>query len=225
VLTALVPGKNEGESDVIVKVQNKPLLSAYVQADNQGARSTGDNKLSFNGTVDNPIGIGDQIIVNTNGTEGNAYAKLGYSMPVEHDGLRVGASTTYMQYKLLGDLATLKAKGDAQTYGVNASYPLIRSSTRNVNVSGAYDHKRYFNEANSVTTSEKKIDALILSVSGDNVDAMGAGGITQWSSNLTTGQLDLSATATNETADQNGPNTKGSYSKLSYSLFASTAHQ
>lgn len=218
VVTALTQGKNEGESDAIVKVQDKPLVTAYVQADNQGARSTGENKLTVNGTLDNPFGIGDQIVVNTNGTEGSAYGKLGYSLPVGYDGLRVGASTTYMQYKLIGDLASLKAKGDAQTYGINASYPLLRSGTRNVNFSGAYDRKYYFNEANSITTSEKKIDAFIFSVSGDNLDGFGAGGMTLWSVNLTGGQLDLSATPTNETADQNGPRTKGGYSKLGYSL-------
>ena len=218
VVTALTQGKNEGESDAIVTVQDKPFLTAYVQADNQGARSTGENKLTVNGTLDNPLGIGDQIVVNTNGTEGSAYGKLGYSLPIGYDGLRVGASTTYMQYKLIGDLASLKAKGNAQTYGINAYYPLLRSGTRNINLSGAYDRKDYFNEANSITTSEKKIDAFIFSVSGDNLDGFGAGGMTLWSVNLSGGKLDLSATPSNEAADQNGPRTKGSYSKLGYSL-------
>lgn len=218
VITALTPGKNEGESNAIIKVQDKPLLTAYSQADNQGALSTGEYKLTVNGTLDNPFGIGDQIIVNTNGTEGSAYGKLGYSLPVGYDGLRVGASATHMQYKLIGELASLKAKGDAQTYGINASYPLLRSGMRNINLSGAYDRKYYFNEANQITTSEKKIDAFIFSVSGDSLDGFGAGGMTLWSANVTGGKVDLSATQTNELADQNGPRTKGSYSKLGYSL-------
>lgn len=218
VTTVLAPGANDGESDAIIRVQDKPLVSAYVQLDNQGARSTGENKLTANGTLDNPFGIGDQITLNTNGSEGSAYAKLAYSLPVGYDGLRVGASTSTMQYKLIGDLASLKGKGDAQTYGINASYPLLRSGTRNVNLAASYDRKYYFNEANATTTSEKALDAIILGVSGDMLDGFGAGGMTLWSFNLTGGHVDLSACSTNVLSDQKGPQTAGNYSKLGYSL-------
>lgn len=216
--TVLAAGQRDGESDAVVKVEDKPLVSAYVQLDNQGARSTGENKLTANGTLDNPFGIGDQITVNTNGSEGSAYAKLGYSLPVGYDGLRIGASTSAMQYKLIGDLASLKGKGDAQTYGVNASYPLLRSGTRNVNLAASYDHKNYFNEANATTTSDKALDVVILGISGDMLDGFGAGGMTLWSLNLTGGHVDLSACATNVLSDQKGPQTAGNYSKLGYSL-------
>lgn len=214
----LAPGKQAGESDAIVKVQDKPLLSAYAQLDNQGARSTGENKLTANGTLDNPFGIGDQIILNTNGSEGSAYAKFGYTLPAGHDGLRVGASTSYMQYKLIGDLASLNGKGDAQTYGLNATYPLLRSGTRNLNLAASYDRKNYFNEANAVTTSDKTLDVATLGMSGDMLDGFGAGGLTLWSLNLTGGQVDLSATPTNVLSDQRGPQTAGDYFKLGYSL-------
>lgn len=218
VTTVLAPGANDGESDAIIKVQDKPLVSAYVQLDNQGARSTGENKLTANGTLDNPFGIGDQIVLNTNGSEGSTYAKLGYSLPIGHDGLRVGASTSYMQYKLIGDLASLKGKGDAQTYGVNASYPLLRSGMRNVNLAASYDSKIYFNEANATTTSDKALDVIILGVSGDMLDGFGAGGMTLWSVNLTGGHVDLSACTTNALSDQQGPQTAGDFTKLGFSL-------
>lgn len=218
VSTVLAPGKQTGESDAVVKVQDKPLITAILQADNQGARSTGEEKYTANGTLDNPFGIGDQFQLNTNASHGSEYAKLGYSLPVGRDGLRMGVGSSYMQYRLIGDLASLKAKGDAQTYGVNGIYPLLRSGTRNVNLSAAYDRKYYYNEANAVTTSDKTLDAVILGVSGDLLDGFGAGGITLWSLNVTGGDVDLSATPTNEQADRIGPRTAGSYHKLSYSL-------
>ncbi|PKO92018.1 MAG: ShlB/FhaC/HecB family hemolysin secretion/activation protein [Betaproteobacteria bacterium HGW-Betaproteobacteria-10] len=218
VTTVLAPGKEAGESDAIVKVQDKPLITAIVQADNQGARSTGENKLTANGTLDNPFGIGDQIQLNTNASQGSEYAKLGYSLPVGRDGLRMGVSTSHMQYRLIGDLASLKSKGDAQTYGVNGTYPLLRSGTQNINLAAAYDRKNYYNEANAITTSDKVLDVVILGVSGDQLDGFGAGGMTLWSLNLTGGNVDLSATATNEKADRIGPQSAGNYHKLSYSL-------
>lgn len=218
VATVLAPGKEAGESDVVVKVLDKPLITAVVQADNQGARSIGKNKLTANGTLDNPLGIGDQIQLNTNASEGYEYAKLGYSLPVGRDGLRAEVSTSAMQYRLIGDLASLKGKGDAQVYGVYANYPLLRSATRNVNLSAAYDRKYYYNEANAVTTSDKTLDAANLGASGDLLDGFGAGGLTLWSVSLTGGNIDLSATPTNEQADRIGPQSAGAYHKLSYSL-------
>jgi len=218
VSTVLAPGKEAGESDVVVKIEDKPLVTATLQADNQGARSTGENKATLNGTLDNPFGIGDQIQLNTNASRGSEYAKLGYSLPVGRDGLRMGISASAMQYRLIGDLASLKANGDAQTYGINGLYPLLRSSTRNINFSAAYDRKYYYNEANAVTTSDKTLDAVILGLSGDQLDGFGAGGMTLWSLNVTGGHVDLSATPSNENADRIGPRTAGSYQKLGYSL-------
>lgn len=216
--TLLSPGKAAGESDAIVKVSDTPLVTAIVQADNQGARSTGSNKLTANGTLDNPLGIGDQVQLNTNATEGSQYAKLGYFLPVGGDGLRLGASSSYMQYRLIGDLASLKSKGDAQTYGLLATYPLLRSGLRNINLSAAYDRKNYYNEANAVTTSEKVLDVLAVGISGDLLDGFGGGGMTLWSLSLTGGHVDLSATSSNERADRIGPQTAGSFHKLAYSL-------
>lgn len=218
VSTVLAPGKEAGESDVVVKIEDKPLVTASLQADNQGARSTGVNKATLNGTLDNPFGIGDQIQLNTNASRGSEYAKLGYSLPIGRDGLRMGASASAMQYRLIGDLASLNANGDAQTYGINGLYPLLRSSTRNINFSAAYDRKYYYNEANAVTTSDKTLDAVILGLSGDQLDGFGAGGMTLWSLNVTGGHVDLSATPSNENADRIGPRTSGSYQKLGYSL-------
>lgn len=218
VSTVLAPGKEAGESDVVVKIEDKPLVTATLQADNQGARSTGENKATLNGTLDNPFGMGDQIQLNTNASRGSEYAKLGYSLPVGRDGLRMGISASALQYRLIGDLASLKANGDAQTYGINGLYPLLRSSTRNINFSAAYDRKYYYNEANAVTTSDKTLDALILGLSGDQLDGFGAGGITLWSLNVAGGHVDLSATPSNENADRIGPRTSGSYQKLGYSL-------
>lgn len=219
VTTILATGKGPGESDAIVKVQDKPLFAATAQLDNTGSRSTGDKKLTATISLDNPTGIGDQISVNTNGSDGSTYLKLSYSLPIGDDGLRVGASTSALQYKLVGpDFEALKSKGDAETYGINASYPLLRSNTMNIAVGAALDRKDYTNEANGVTTSQKRIHAGMVSLTGDLLDGFSAGGMTLWGVNLTAGEVDLSANAANQTADRNGPRTAGSYHKLGGNL-------
>ncbi|MCX7241648.1 MAG: ShlB/FhaC/HecB family hemolysin secretion/activation protein [Burkholderiales bacterium] len=219
VTTILAPGSDTGQTDAIVKVQDKPLLAGTVQLDNQGARSTGADKLTFNLSLDNPGGAGDQVSANGNASEGSRYVKMGYARPFGRDGLRAGISASAMQYQLLGeDFAALNSKGDAKTLGLNASYPLLRSGSRNMSLAGAIDRKDYYNEANEISTSEKRIHTALFALNGDLLDGFGNGGMTLWGVNLTAGQVDLSANATNESADQNGPGTAGGYQKLGYSL-------
>ena len=218
VATILAPGKATGDTDAVVKVQDKPLFSGTVMADNQGARATGADKLTASLTLDSPGGTGNQMALNANSSEGSDYAKLSYTQPWGRDGARAGASVSAMQYKLLGDLASLKAKGDAQTLGANASYPLVRSGTKNVALSGAIDHKAYYNEASSVATSKKTANVAVLVLSGDMLDGLGQGGMTLWGINATAGQLDLSANAANQTADRTGARTEGNYTKLGYNI-------
>jgi hemolysin activation/secretion protein len=215
VATILAPGKEAGESDAIVKVQDKSLIAGTVQADNTGSRSTGELKLSFSLTIDNPSGKGDQIAANANESQGSTYLKISYSIPVGSDGLRVGVNVSDLKYRLVGDdFQALKSKGDAQTIGVNASYPLLRSGTQNIALAGALDRKTYYNEANQLATSEKEVHALLVSVTGDLLDGFGNGGMTLWGSNITLGNVDLSAHATNQTTDRTGPRTAGSYHKI-----------
>ncbi len=215
VVTVLTTGKSLAESDAVIKVQDKPLFSGTTQVDNTGSRSTGEQKLSISLSLDNPGGKGDQLGVNANGSEGSVYAKLAYSLPVGNDGLRVGINTSLLQYKLVGDdFAALQSKGDAQTYGINVNYPLLRSGTKNIALAGALDRKTYYNEANQLATSEKKVHALLISLTGDLLDGLGNGGMTLWGINTTFGNVDLSANATNETTDRNGPRTAGSYSRI-----------
>jgi hemolysin activation/secretion protein len=219
VATILTTGKGPAESDAVVKVQDKALVAGTAQLDNTGSRSTGDLKLTASATLDNPTGKGDQASLNANHSQGSSYLKLGYSLPVGRDGLRVGASTSALQFKLVGaDFAALNSKGDAQTYGINANYPLLRSGSRNIAISAAFDRKDYDNQSNGVSTSQKRIHAGLLALTGDLLDGFGAGGMTLWGINLTLGDVDLGANPANQTTDSNGPRTEGSYRKFGANL-------
>jgi hemolysin activation/secretion protein len=219
VATFLTPGKAQAESDAVVKVADKPLLTSTVQLDNTGSRSTGAQKLSVTAALDNPTGTGDQASLNANASEGSTYLRLAYSLPMGSDGVRVGASASGLQYKLVGaDFAALKSNGDAQTYGINASYPVLRSSAKNIAAAAALDRKDYYNEANQLATSQKRIHSALLALTGDLLDGLGAGGITLWGVNLTLGNVDLTANPTNQATDSSGPRSEGGYHKWAANL-------
>lgn len=218
-MPVLSAGETEASSDVTLKVQDKPLWAGSVQLDNTGSRSTGDHKFSFNGAINNPNGLGDQISLGANASEGSRYVRAGYSMPVGYDGWRAGANASTLNYKLIGpDFEALKAKGDAQTHGLQLSYPLLRGSLHNVSFGATYDWKTYANDMNALPSSDKRIHAGSLSLSGDHVDVWGNGGMTVWSAAVTAGQLDLSGHLNNQNADRSGPNTEGHFEKLSVNM-------
>lgn len=215
----LSAGQEEASSDVILKVQDKPLWAGSVQLDNTGSRSTGDRKLGFNGSINNPNGLGDQFSLGASATEGSRYARLGYTLPVGHDGWRAGVNASTLNYKLIGpDFEALKAKGDAQTHGLQLSYPLLRSSLHNVSFSATHDWKAYDNLMNDLPSSHKRIHASVLSVNGDHVDGWGNSGTTLWGVSVSAGQVDLSGNANNQNADRSGPNSEGHFEKLSANI-------
>ena len=219
VTTILAAGQRPAETDAVVKVQDKPLIAGTVQLDNGNSRSTGEEKLTASASLDNPSGHGDQVTLNGNASEGSRYLKVGYSLPVGKDGLRVGVSTSALTYELVGkDFEASRSKGDAQTYGLNLNYPWLRSNTHNLSLGAALDRKDYYNEAAGLETSEKRIHAALVSLTGDSLDRLGAGGMTLWGVNLTYGDVDLSGNATYAASDANGPRTAGRYTKFGANL-------
>mgnify|MGYP000004555631 CR=1 FL=1 len=218
----LSAGQQEATSDVILKVQDKPLGVGSLQLDNTGSRFTGESKLSFNGAINNPSGIGDQISLSANTTDGrhSRYVRAGYALPIGHDGWRAGVNASTLDYNLksVDAVSDPKAKGDAKTQGLQLSYPLLRGSLHNVSFSATYDWKTYANEMNALPSSHKRIHAGALSLSGDHVDGWGNGGMTLWGAGVTAGQIDLSGNANNQNADSSGPRTEGHFEKLSANI-------
>ncbi len=215
---SLAPGNATGESDVLVRAQDKPLWSGLAQLDNFGTRSTGNSRASTTVYLDNPSGQGNQGALNALATEGLRYIKLGYSIPWGVDGLRVGVAAAGMQYRLLRDFAALDAKGHARTLGVYGSYPWVRSGNRNVVLNAVLEDRSYHNQANGTQTSQNTSRSALLSLNGDSADNWGQGGFTLWSLSATVGRMDLSGNAVNQAADQAGARTEGGFHKLGFSL-------
>jgi len=197
VSSQLEPGQKDGETALRLQLTEPQWYQGKVEANNYGSRSTGANQgvlaLNFN----NPTGIGDQASVNGIYSEGSQYVQGSYSAPVSRDGLRLGASGTYLNYKNVSNYATSAGGGygDAWTGGVSAAYPLIRQQGTNVNASVNYDVKSYSNSNlyTKQTISDYNIKNLGLGLSGNHYDGFGGGGVSAGSVNLVFGNLDILA--------------------------------
>jgi hemolysin activation/secretion protein len=200
VSSQLEPGQKDGETALRLQLtQPKQWYQGKAEANNYGSRSTGANQGVIALTAINPTGIGDSVSVNAIYSEGSQYVQGAYSMPASPNGLRLGASGTFLNYKNVSSYASSAGGGygDAWTGGVSAAYPLIRRQGTNVNATFNYDVKSYTNKnlVSLATISAYNINNATIGLSGNHYDSFGGGGITAGSINVVSGTLDISSTS------------------------------
>jgi len=211
-------GGVNGQTDLIVTLQDAPRLKVDISADNSGARSTGKNRIAANFAVNSLLGMGDQLSINTMATEGSEYIRLAQAVPVGYSGLRVGVNTSHLKYRLITqDYSALQAKGTADAYGFDAVYPFIRSRQSNLNGLLAVDRKHYINQTQSGTASDYQSRLMNLGINGSFADAYLGGGITTLGLTGIKGSLDLSKSAT-QSSDATTTQTAGNFSKVKYAM-------
>lgn len=215
---SLVEGRQDRETDLLLKVADEVLVSGEVGADNAGARSTGGERLTGNVYFNSPLGLGDQLIANLLHTQGSDYGRLAFTLPVGADGWRMGANASTLSYKLIAsEFAALDARGTSSTAGVEAICPLIRSRLRNLYLGLNYDDKRFDNQSGGATTTRYKISGATVSLNGNLFDNLGGGGANVGSLALVGGWVDLDGSS-NRATDAATTQTAGSFTKLRYAI-------
>jgi hemolysin activation/secretion protein len=214
----LSEGKAEQETDLVLRQADGPLLAAELGADNAGSRSTGSDRATLYAALNSPLRMGDQVTTYLIHTQGNDYARLGGTLPVGGDGWRVGLNASQLNYRLVSrEFSGLNAQGDSSSAGIEASYPVIRTRTRNLNFQFGYDNKNFTNRSGGAITTQYKVGALTLGLNANLFDALGGGGANLASLAWTGGRVDLSGSP-NEQSDAATTRTAGAFSKLRYSL-------
>lgn len=210
---SLAVSDTPGATDVIVSAQDKGRGSAAILYDNGGSRSTGADRLNAQFSLDNPLRLGDQLMLGLMATEGVNYQRLAYTLPVGLQGWRVGVQAAQMRYRMLGAFSASGAYGDTQVMGANASWPWRRGAQGNASLALSAERKQFRNVVPALSDARKTMNNLQAGLSGDRSDTLGDGGIAYWSLNLTAGQLSLASEA-DRTQDQAGPQTEGRFAKV-----------
>lgn len=219
VKSTLVPGATPGASDLVIETTEGALVSGSVDGDNYGNRNTGVARAGATLNLNDPFGIGDQLIVRgmTSGS-GLSYGRLAYNLPVGNMGTKLGLAYSRMDYELGKDFAALNASGQSSVASVFAVHPLIRSRNSNLSATVTYDHKRLTDEQNNINVTDKSINVFSAGLSGDMRDALGGGGLTSAGFAFTRGNLDVGDNANYAANDALTAQTDGFYSKLSYNF-------
>ena len=214
---SLQEGAQPGETLLLLTITDKPLFNGQVSVDNYGDSNSGKARGSALVNVNGPLGIGDQLSVYGMYSQGNNYGRLSYTLPVGTSGLRVGVNGSSMSYRVLNNsFQQLNANGFANTGGVEATYPIIR--TRPMNLMGLlnwnYNSFRNWNAYgtqaagnNPYGGSSYDTNVTQLGLSGNLIDGFGGGALSTASLIGSAGDV-----GNNGTANQ----TIGSFAKLRY---------
>ena len=211
-------GRQEGETDLVLKLVDTPAFVGNVEADDSGTRSTGAERISGNFYLESLASWGEQFSLNFTKTQGSQYTRLGFTTPLGYNGLRVGLNTSHLAYNVITpESAALDIRGTAQTTGLEASYPLLRARSANFNLLANLDHKAFDNWTNTGSTNRYTIDVASFSLNVNAFDGMGSGGVSNASLALLAGKVDLTNSA-NQAADAASSQTEGIYHKWKLSL-------
>ena len=221
---AFTPGASQGAAEVVVSVAEEEPLAADVRVDNHGTRSSGEFRVGFGLQFRDLFGVGDntqtQFLVSNRGSliSGSAVTLV----PVGGSGLKLGASVSSLRYLLGGGFQRLGAEGTANTLGLRARYPIVRSQDVNLNLEGSLERKRLHDDFQlPVTTTNRKTSDLALNPDGtlsfDWRDNLGGPAVTSGSLSATAGNLKL-LTEPALAQDAAGLQTAGSYKKGGISL-------
>ena len=215
VKSTLAPGTVPGTSDLLVNITPGRLISGSVDADNAGNRYTGEYRLGATVNLNNPLGLGDvaSLRVITSGS-GLRYGRASYQVPFGR--ATVGTAYSRLDYVLGKEFAPLGANGMATVASVYGNYTLVRSRNTNLYAGLNYDHKKFQDRVTLFSTvTDRKINVLTGSLSGNHRDSLGGGGVSTFSLGLSAGTLDIQ-TPSALAADAVSARTQGSYSKLSF---------
>lgn len=164
----LAPGAEFGTTDVVVRVEEKPV-AGFVNLDNRGRKETGQWRLDGNLDINNPLAIGDQLNIRLIESQNGLlrFARVGYSVPVFAEGMRLGVNYSRVDYTIGGDFAALGIEGEVTNAEALLSYPFVRSRRSNLVFGVGFRHTSSRQTTLGVQTQDNNIDLLNLNLLGN----------------------------------------------------------
>ena len=217
---SFLEGSVNGQTDLVITLAEKSLFKSEVSADNTGSRSTGANRIAASIALNSPAGLGDQLTFNLISSEGSEYLRLSETFPIGYGGFKMGFNASYLDYRLVSqDFSALAANGTSSIFGVEASYPLIKSRTAVLNAGLNLDQKRFVNNSQGAIVSDYKNTPISLNLNGYRADSLLGGGNSTASWNVSGGSVNLAnSPAQYQSTDASTTQVAGQYTKSRYFL-------
>jgi hemolysin activation/secretion protein len=215
--TSLEKGKKAGTSRLGLNLQEGDLMTGNVTVDDTGSRYTGTWVGNLNVSINDALGLGEQLSVGGTGAENLGQGRISFAAPLGYNGLQLNSRYSYLDYSVGRELKKLDSSGIAQSAGIGLSYPFIRSRVFSLWGVADYTIKMMHDSSVGVITSKKQINNGKLGVNGQHLDQFWSGGLNQFSYDTTLGNADLMLEA-ERTADASTAKSEGLFNKHNFSF-------
>lgn len=187
-------GNQPGTAILVFTPKADARWSGGVDADANGSRFIGAQRLGAQISYTSPLGRGDGLTGSVLGstTGGLRFALLGYTTPLGGDGFKSGFSVSALQYQLDRTAFPLGLDGTGLTVNVFGLYPWVRSRNLNLFALGAVNDKDYVDNVASIS-NHKRVDDVTLGLNGDFRDSLLTGGVNTFDLNFSAGQLSFAS--------------------------------
>jgi hemolysin activation/secretion protein len=217
--TTIAPGSGSGEVDVRLLAESRPPVTFFTGVDNSGSRAAGRWNAHAGVALANPLVGLDRLVALTNVSEGTRFVRAGYDVALGDRGFVAGLNASALNYRLVGPaFAALEARGQARTWGVTASYPVVRLDDHGLSLTAATDSRHLEDVTVAGVTSDREVHATTVGVTGYVVlPPAFPGGTLSYQFGLTGGSVEQRNAAA-LAADLAGRATEGSFTKASWRL-------
>lgn len=214
----LKEGDNESETELILKLYANKSRQQEVMLDNFGSNSTGVYRVTGVQSWINPRDLADKLTATEVITQGSQYVRMAYDWASGTQGWRTGVNLSHMTYQVVnGLMGVVGASGEADTVGVAATYPMIRSPGHDRTAVLSFDQKYYTNiSPQGFTNSQYRVSAFNANVNGVYRDLEPGGRVVTYDALFAMGNVDLNGSM-NQIMDASGANTGGVYAKVRFS--------
>jgi hemolysin activation/secretion protein len=217
----LIAGQEHDTTDVLIQTESSGFFNGYALMDNHGSAYTGIHRLIVGVDFNSPTGKGDRLSFNAMSSEGGglSYGRVSYSALLMSNGLRAQVSLGQTRYRLGETFRYLQAAGDATTWDVALSYPVVRTQAQTLEFSlnGSFKTMEDRQDATE-TKTPKSLRSTSASLNlTDRGEFLGFEGSTRASASLTWGELRINE-ATAREFDSLAVRTAGQFGKVEFSL-------
>jgi len=168
--------------------------------------------------LNSPLGYGDQIGLRAVVSENLASLRGQAAFPLGSQGLRLALHASELRYRLGGSFASLEAKGTARSLGGALTWPLLRTTTRNLSMNLGLEQRRADDDSLGLATRRRRMEAATLALRGDRIDGIPGAALSQGAVQITHGRLTIGDVGGDLAADLAGPVSRGDYQKFTLHL-------
>ncbi len=157
VKTIITPGKEPGQTDVVLDVKDHLPIHMGFSYDNFGSRYIGKNRYLATATDYNFLGFDDVLTFQYQTAEMDAYrlTSLRYLVPVSKN-TEAGFYGAQNQISLKEEFKDLEARGKSKLYGAFVNQILVNEENLKITGSAGFDYKDVFNFQLGVESSRDR---------------------------------------------------------------------